>query len=234
MKFSHQFDGEKNYLIEYSIDELNVKRLILFSHLGNANLVYTIIRKRHVFHALANLPSDVQGISKCLNNRKLGIVCNQTVNRIKDSSTTSPTPERVKYNEDLPTAATKPLPEAEAEAEAEAEDEEEEEAPALETRSDIEDSMEGSRPALPAEPGTLKASLLDTPAIATMTERESAHPLQAPLCDFSPMNEHCDNTNVQNAEQSTQPLNRMNDPETPAPLKRSVTQVNKNCSNFKI
>ncbi|KAI4457097.1 protein hid1 [Holotrichia oblita] len=39
-----------------------------------------------------------------------------------------------------------------------------------------ETAMEGSRPALPAEPGTLKATLPDTPAIAQMTERESAHP----------------------------------------------------------
>lgn len=35
--------------------------------------------------------------------------------------------------------------------------------------------MEGSHPALPAEPGTLKATLPDTPQIAQMTERESAH-----------------------------------------------------------
>lgn len=37
-------------------------------------------------------------------------------------------------------------------------------------------AMEGSHPALPAEPGTLKATLPDTPGIGQMTERESAHP----------------------------------------------------------
>lgn len=36
-------------------------------------------------------------------------------------------------------------------------------------------SMEGSRPAQPAEPGTLNATLPDTPAIDKMTGRESAH-----------------------------------------------------------
>lgn len=36
--------------------------------------------------------------------------------------------------------------------------------------------MEGSHPALPAEPGTLKATLPETPEIGQMTERESAHP----------------------------------------------------------
>lgn len=39
--------------------------------------------------------------------------------------------------------------------------------------------MEGSKPALPAEPGTLKASLLETPGIDKMTEQESAHPLNS-------------------------------------------------------
>ena len=37
-------------------------------------------------------------------------------------------------------------------------------------------SMEGSRPALPAEPGTLKVSLATIPRIDKMTEKESAHP----------------------------------------------------------
>lgn len=36
--------------------------------LGNANLIYTIIRKRQVFFALGNLSSDAQTISK-LNNK---------------------------------------------------------------------------------------------------------------------------------------------------------------------
>lgn len=101
--------------------------------LGNSNLVYTIIRKRHVFHALANLPSDYHGISKCLNNRK-GV---RTQSRI-----VAPPPEE---------RAT-PSPEAEVESSD------------GETKSEImENSMEGSKPALPAEPGTLKVSLLDTP-----------------------------------------------------------------------
>lgn len=35
----------------------------------------------------------------------------------------------------------------------------------------------GSHPALPAEPGTLKATLPDTPQISQITESESAHPV---------------------------------------------------------
>ena len=39
------------------------------SALGNANLVYTIIRKRHVFHALASLPTDCGTINRSLSRR---------------------------------------------------------------------------------------------------------------------------------------------------------------------
>lgn len=78
--------------------------------LGNSNLVYTIIRKRQVFHSLANLPVDGGSIGRCL-NRKVK----------KDS----------------------PEPMAE--------------------ESTTETPMEGSKPAQPAEPGTLNATLLDTP-----------------------------------------------------------------------
>lgn len=37
--------------------------------IGNANLVYTIIRKRHVFHALASLPTDCGTINRSLSRR---------------------------------------------------------------------------------------------------------------------------------------------------------------------
>ena len=37
-----------------------------FSSAGNSNLVYTIIRKRNIFHALANLPVDFHSITKAL------------------------------------------------------------------------------------------------------------------------------------------------------------------------
>lgn len=36
----------------------------MFSFSGNAHLVYAIIRKRNVFHQLANLPTDPTGIKK--------------------------------------------------------------------------------------------------------------------------------------------------------------------------
>lgn len=78
---------------------------------GNSNLVYAIIRKRGVFHQLANLPTDPPSIHKALQRRRR-------------------TPE-----------------------------------PLSRTGSQEGASMEGSRPAAPAEPGTLKTSLVATPGL---------------------------------------------------------------------
>lgn len=164
-----------------------------------------------MFHALANLPSDVQGISKCLNNRKIGVTNQPTVNRAKHNPTTSPTTESRPFN-------VEPLKKA-------LDTTYEEDSANNENKSDIEESMEGSHPAQPAEPGTLKASLLDTPAIGVMTEPESAHPLQAPLCDFSPMNEHCDSTNIQEIQSEEISKLSLNEHDAESPLKRTVTQV---------
>lgn len=80
---------------------------------GNSNLVYTIIRKRQVFHSLANLPTDYNTIVKSLTKK-----AKKSMQIASPASLTSTT-----------------------------------ETP----------SMEGSTPALPAEPGTLNATLPDTP-----------------------------------------------------------------------
>uniref|UniRef100_A0A8D1FCC4 HID1 domain containing n=1 Tax=Sus scrofa TaxID=9823 RepID=A0A8D1FCC4_PIG len=84
---------------------------------GNSNLVYAIIRKRSVFHQLANLPTDPPAIHKALQRRR---------------------------------RAPEPL---------------------SRTGSQEGASMEGSRPAVPAEPGTLKTSLVATPGIDKLTEK---------------------------------------------------------------
>lgn len=96
----------------YDILDLSLMLLSGFQYQfdGNSNLVYTIIRKRQVFHALANLPSDCTTIAKSLSKRQ---------RRHMPASTS---------NENV-----------------------------------SETAMEGSHPAQPAEPGTLKASLLETP-----------------------------------------------------------------------
>ncbi|XP_056634691.1 protein HID1 [Diorhabda sublineata] len=116
------FSASSNHHLVFFLLEI-FNNIIQYQFDGNSNLVYTIIRKRQVFHSLANLPSDYSAITKSINKKT----------KKKMSASIS--------HENIP-----------------------------------EQAMEGSRPALPAEPGTLKATLPDTPQIGQMTERESAHP----------------------------------------------------------
>lgn len=51
----------------------NAKVQIKSSLSGNSNLVYSIIRKRTVFHQLANLPTDKASIQSALQKKKSGI-----------------------------------------------------------------------------------------------------------------------------------------------------------------
>jgi len=111
-------------LVFFLLEMLN--NLIQYQFDGNSNLVYTLIRKRTVFHQLANLPTDCSSIHKTVNKK-----------------------------------SKKPL---------------------TRKSSNIDDeSMEGSQPARPAEPGTLKASLMKLPRIESLTEGVSAHPSQRQL-----------------------------------------------------
>ena len=80
-----------------------------------------MIRKRTVFHQLANLPTDCSSIKRNVNKKQ-----------------------------------KKPL--------------------TRKSSQNDEESMEGSLPAKPAEPGTLKASLIKLPRIENLTEDVSAHP----------------------------------------------------------
>jgi hypothetical protein len=116
------FSSSTNHHLVFFLLEI-FNNIIQYQFDGNSNLVYTIIRKRQVFHSLANLPSDYGTIAKSLNKRSKSRLSNSTSH------------ENV-----------------------------------------AEIAMEGSHPALPAEPGTLKATLPDTPMIGQMTEKESAHP----------------------------------------------------------
>ncbi|XP_034563422.1 protein HID1-like [Notolabrus celidotus] len=104
---------QNHHLVFFLLEVFN--NIIQYQFDGNFNLVYAIIRKRNVFHQLANLPSDTASIQRALQRKKkTGI-----------SRTNS---------------------------------------------TEIE-PMEGSRPAVPAEPGALKASLEATPGIDKITEK---------------------------------------------------------------
>ena len=111
-------------LVFFLLEMLN--NLVQYQFDGNSNLAYTMIRKRHVFHQLANLPTDGSSIEKTVSKK-----------------------------------SKKQL---------------------IRTDSGVEDkTMEGSLPALPAQPGTLKTSLLALPRIESLTEGVSAHPTQRQL-----------------------------------------------------
>lgn len=120
------FSAPTNHHLVFFLLEI-FNNIIQYQFDGNSNLVYTIIRKRQVFHALANLPSDCNTIAKSLSK---------------------------KQRRHMPSSSS--------------------------NENNSETTMEGSRPAQPAEPGTLKATLLETPGIENMTEKESAHPLSPP------------------------------------------------------
>lgn len=91
------------------------------------------------------------------------------------------------------------------------------------SRSEIvEESMEGSRPALPAEPGTLKVTLLETPDIAQMTERESAHPSDS-VATPSPVEPNAKSVIGGEPVKTASPKGSPSK-ELPSPIKRSVAQ----------
>ncbi|CAG0889599.1 unnamed protein product [Darwinula stevensoni] len=127
-----------HHLIFFLLEIFN--NIIQYQFDGNSNLVYTLIRKRAVFHQLANLATDSSSIQKSLNKRTT-----KEKKRSNSSSSVQSNPASL-----------------------------------LESPS-----MEGSRPAMPAEPGTLKATLAATPGIDKMTEQESAHPSSQALENLS-------------------------------------------------
>lgn len=75
-----------HHLVFFLLEIFN--NIIQYQFDGNSNLVYTIIRKRHVFHAMANLPTDMNGIAKCLNGRKGGKYSLPPFRQYKGSATT--------------------------------------------------------------------------------------------------------------------------------------------------
>uniref|UniRef100_A0A8C8A0F8 HID1 domain containing n=1 Tax=Oryzias sinensis TaxID=183150 RepID=A0A8C8A0F8_9TELE len=103
---------QHHHLVFFLLEVFN--NIIQYQFDGNSNLVYAIIRKRNVFHQLANLPTDKESIQNALQRKKPGV---SRVNSADGEAT------------------------------------------------------EDSKPAEPAEPGALKASLEATPGIDKITEK---------------------------------------------------------------
>ncbi|KAM6898381.1 protein HID1b isoform 2-T2 [Lycodopsis pacificus] len=104
---------QNHHLVFFLLEVFN--NIIQYQFDGNCNLVYAIIRKRSVFHQLANLPSDAPSVQSALQRKK-----KSGISRSNSTET---------------------------------------------------ESTDGSRPAGPAEPGTLKASLEATPGLDKITEK---------------------------------------------------------------
>ncbi|KAG1674803.1 Protein HID1 [Nymphon striatum] len=115
------FSSPTNHHLVFFLLEI-FNNIIQYQFDGNSNLIYTIIRKRNIFHQLSALPIDYGTIQKSLSKRTKKLVQATSVESV------------------------------------------------------LQPSMEGSTPAQPAEPGTLKVSLAATPNIDNMTEKEPAHP----------------------------------------------------------
>ena len=156
-----------HHLVFFLLEMFN--NIIQYQFDGNANLVYTVIRKRQVFHALANLPTDCGAINKTLTRRGKKLTSNlqgtapssssralsrQSSSASGSASTTLPqSPTSEAANHDLPNSQSiEPL-----------------------------EGLASAKPAPFAEPGTYKASLMEVPHIDKLTEKSSAHPSQQQL-----------------------------------------------------
>ncbi|XP_067333001.1 protein HID1 isoform X2 [Channa argus] len=60
--------AQNHHLVFFLLEAFN--NIIQYQFDGNCNLVYAIIRKRNVFHQLANLPSDPASIQKALQRKR--------------------------------------------------------------------------------------------------------------------------------------------------------------------
>uniref|UniRef100_A0A2M4BD01 Protein HID1 n=1 Tax=Anopheles marajoara TaxID=58244 RepID=A0A2M4BD01_9DIPT len=243
-----------HHLVFFLLEIFN--NIIQYQFDGNSNLVYTIIRKRQVFHALANLPTDAAGIARCLSNRKGAGGGGARMSGSSHAAGGQGGPgaggrggvqrhdDEVDYQQ-RKAALTAPGRESPGSGAADdSEDDisdragrvtlrdEDDSSASADARSDIvEESMEGSRPAQEAEPGTLKATLLDTPNLAQITERESAHPTSpdsvaaAPIAT-TPIKQDQEVSEGQDDEDGGSPKRGggSSPSKTPSPLRRSIAQ----------
>lgn len=63
------FSNPTNHHLVFFLLEI-FNNIIQYQFDGNSNLIYTIIRKRHIFYSLANLPTDYTSIQRTLNQNK--------------------------------------------------------------------------------------------------------------------------------------------------------------------
>lgn len=208
------FSSPSNHHLVFFLLEI-FNNMIQYQFDGNSNLVYTIIRKRQVFHALANIPTDMSSINKCLSNRKVsGRLQKAPIMTKKVESDEEFENEGDEEEEDEEDSSDNAKDNARVKPEGSADEDRKSEI--------VEESMEGSHPAEPAQPGTLKATLLEIPPIALITEKESAHPTMQLLNEIA------------NAEKAATTINDITNGETDFESKVSyATPVTSPTPSFK-
>ena len=88
---------EAHHLVFFLLEVFN--NIIQYQFDGNANLIYTIIRKRQVFYQLANLNTDQASISKSLNTRKGKGAAADAASKTPQSPITATPPPEMKESE---------------------------------------------------------------------------------------------------------------------------------------
>ncbi|KAI1288466.1 Protein HID1 [Halotydeus destructor] len=96
-----------HHLVFFLLEIFN--NIIQYQFDGNSNLVYTIIRKRNVFHALANLPTDYCTIQKTMNKNPSRRPKTLSVSSSSHSFATAKSPSISTLS--APTSPVVPLPE---------------------------------------------------------------------------------------------------------------------------
>ncbi|KAM3592709.1 uncharacterized protein V6R79_023888 [Siganus canaliculatus] len=81
--------SQNHHLVFFLLEVFN--NIIQYQFDGNCNLVYAIIRKRNVFHQLANLPSDTASIQAALQSKRRSGISSRA-NSIAAESTEGPRP----------------------------------------------------------------------------------------------------------------------------------------------
>jgi hypothetical protein len=132
------------YLVFFLLEILN--NMIQYQFDGNANLIYTIIRKRQCFFQLLNLPTDAESIEQ--------IVERQTQSSLRQQ----PSKDRLLANTSSADAGFSPSHVTPAANTATS-------SAAATVAASTSKSMDGAIPAREAEPGTLKTTLAETPSV---------------------------------------------------------------------
>lgn len=86
------FANQTNYHLVFFLLEI-FNNIIQYQFDGNAHLMYSIIRKRHVFHQLSNLPEDPSSVSRPASRRK-------AVHQSSESDSTTGITASTLFNED--------------------------------------------------------------------------------------------------------------------------------------